>query len=160
MIKTSYFKYQVAGLISLLVITILSLPACKTLSGPNNAAVIQAAVDVAVGTTVGSDAARAVQISAIAQSIIAADSGGSVSLSSLQSALDASITAANLNPADKQAMELLTTTLYGIVGQDISPASGVLPPSTITTINQVLQDVVLACATYGTQIRLMRGHQL
>jgi len=135
-------------------VTCIALSACQSLGQlvtPNAQLVTQAAVYVAVGAAVGTDPlaakSKALKIKMIATELFALDSGQSVALSALETAVSAKIASLNLPPPDLLAAELLVSTLATLVTNQTQ--AGAAASSAQVAIAQVLQDVIMATGAYG-----------
>ncbi len=141
-----------AVLIAALMGTVSSLSACATLAKivtPGAAPFVQAAADVAVAEAVNKGI-PAKQIKTVAQEVLAIDQGDAVTLTSIQAYVNAKIVGLKLPPGDVVAAQILLAALSSAVQQEIASAQGKITPTTQAAIADVLNDVIVACAAYGT----------
>ena len=131
----------------------------SAITNPASASAVQAAIDLAVGTTIQStahtpaeQAAQAQQIVTVAQEVESTVSGNTTTLALLDASLQQAIAAANLAPPDKAAALILAQTVQSIVLQQIQGAPGSAPTLTAAqtvAIKTVLNDVIQAASFYN-----------
>jgi hypothetical protein len=140
-----------------LTLPLLSLSGCSTLASvltPAAQPFLQVAVDAAVATAVGSNAAtqkaNAVKIKTIATEVLTLDTGTMVALSAVEAAVNAKIATLNLPPADLAAANLLTATLAAVIQTKLSTsAAGAVTATTQVAVADIANDVISACSAYG-----------
>lgn len=140
-----------------LVMTLL-VSDCATLSKITTPAAqpyIQAAVDVAVATFIGTNPPeqkpRAIQIKAIAQEVLALDEGSVLPITQIEGFVNSKIAALRLPPADVAAAQLLMAAITTTVQVEIQNLSthGNVTNNTQAAVAQILTDVITATAAYG-----------
>ncbi len=150
------------GALGFLVALTATLAACASLTSAMgtaaSASAVQAAIDLAVGTTLqatahtpGAQAAKAAQIVTITQEVEGAFTGNTTTLAALDATLQQAILAANLPPPDKAAAVILAQTVQSIILQQIQGAPGskpVLTASQTIAVKTVLNDVIQAASFY------------
>lgn len=142
----------------LLIPLVLILTSCAALGSisstltPTNSALVQAGVDLAVGTAVGNnpltEKAKAAAIKAIAIQVAADAANPAVTLAALESSLNTRIAALAPNPADLAAFMVLTQTLQAFLNTKIT-GTGPLTPQTSVAIVGVANAVIQATSFYG-----------
>lgn len=151
-----------AIVLALLLPAFVLVAGCATLKSASGQALLQASVDAAVGTAVqtagspANQAQRANQIATIAGDLQGIVKDDNVTLAALQAALETAIDAAKLNPDDKLAIDLVATTLGGILQQELTPGTGPLSAADVADIVQVLGWVRQAANVYTAQMRAAR----
>jgi hypothetical protein len=111
---------------------------------------LQIAVDVAVAQVVQNNKAKAIQVKAIAQQVLAADSGTNVALAEIETLVNAKIAALKLPPADLAAAQLLAATLEAVVQAKLTSATGAgVTAATQVAVATLCNDVILATSAYG-----------
>lgn len=121
---------------------------------PTSAPIIQAAVDVAVATAVGSDAAtskvKALAIKMIAQQVVTIAQNPTSTVAALEAVLNAKVQQLAPNPADAAAFMILTSTLESMLQQKIqSSPTGPINAQTVVAIVDVANMVITATSFYG-----------
>jgi len=111
------------GLIAVAALAV-SMQGCKVLESPAaqpfDAIAVGVAVDTVVGTNAATQAARASAVKAIAQKVLAADTGVTATVGNLQALAMAQIAKLNLPPGDAAAADLLVAVLNTAATQYIS----------------------------------------
>jgi hypothetical protein len=128
----------------------LSLSACSTLESPAaqpfDAVAVAVAVDTVVGTNASTAVARASAIKSIAQQVLAADTGATATIASLEAVASAKIVALKLPPGDAAAAALLLTVV------DTAVTSYVASKTTGTTADANVQAAQVAIATVSNWV--------
>ena len=115
----------------------------KDLSGNGNQVILeQAAVAAGVAAVVKGDPARAATVKAIANAVLAADTGSTTTLASVEATLNAQIAALKLPPADAALAAALNAALQQAVNDQLSVAAGKIPPTVQIAIANVAKMVI------------------
>jgi hypothetical protein len=131
----------------------------QKITSPGGQVISQIAVDLAIGAVVGNDPnakTKAGRVKSIAQKVIAADQGTSVTLSALVAVANSEIAKLQLPPAEQAASALLVQSLTILVSNALTPPPGVTatPASTAAAnvqviVAQLMNQVILATSGYG-----------
>lgn len=132
---------------------VTALPACKTLTNPDNRIAQQIAVQYATGKfiegekTVDSRLARARSVAKVAENLKAVTGGGAATIAQLHELAVEKVAKANLTPADR----ILASTLLDVAVQELSArvTTGVLDPDAVVAVNRLLDWVIAAASAYG-----------
>lgn len=132
----------------------------KVMSNPASASAVQAAIDLAVGTTItqtaktpAAQANEASQITLIATSLEGVLTGDSATLAGLDQVVEAKIAAAKLPPPQQAAAAVLVQTVQAVLLQQIQSAQSKLKATDVVAVKTVLDDVIQAASFYGVHAR-------